>query len=874
MNAMFGPSSAWSQEAVSFGLDVGLKASIVMLIALALHAAVGKRRVLVRSVLWNACLVGLLVLPAAVAVVPRLRVACLPADETSPVVAEPATSVAMPNPTPIRGISAHEPVVARLNGPSPAGESVIETTNEATPKKAWRFDAAMTLVLAYLLITTLLGARLVGSLAAVARLKRTSRPIENGPWHESLGRWKGRLGISRRVRLASTADMGVPAVIGAWSPTILLPDAIADATSARTIDAILLHELAHVRRGDYGWNLTLRVLQATYWPNPLAWILGKIVASVREQACDDLCIYWMGGPGDYRATLLDVAQNLVRRPGPALGMAMTRSSKLDRRLTHIAESRGTARCLLRGPSRVAIALALLIATGALSSVRLARTAGAAVSPPPRETPIAKSLPEPEKPVLPTVKADESTNPAPKADSKPETPKSEAPKPERLVAQFGGMGGVGGGIDPALLNAQLARTNEQLETPIQVTVVTPKLEEVPTAVTEDCNLQPIESVILNTKVAGTLSSRDLASEADRVKRGQILARIEITDLPAQLANAQRKVRKEQAGQLQAKAKVRLAEAVLNDKQAQLKQTKDNAKDPLTEAMIKAAETAALKAEAELRAAEADELAASSSLDSAKEALSILQESSSMNTVTSPLDGIILRRGPSAGAFVNPNAEPPLFVVARTDVLIATISVPEANALLVDLDDPVQFTVKGLAGAPIVAKVLRIAAEIQEGNLSVTIAVPNADGRFRPGTTGTANLLLGPPHKSLVLPQAAFRFTQVQNAFDWASCFRVSDGRAVLTQVRLGQQLKGRVEVLEGLRDDDLVITYTAANGHIIPRLNGAMAGRFPIAQAQRVEVVDLPQPKNDDRFFPSGVGGMRGGMGGGMGGMGGMGGGFR
>ncbi|MHC5537727.1 M56 family metallopeptidase [Singulisphaera rosea] len=781
----------------------------------------------------------------------------------------------MPNPVTTPAISTFKPVAARLNGPSPVDVPVIDTAIETTAKKAWRFDVTTTLVFTYLLITTSLAARLIGSLAAVVRLKRTSRPIDNGPWQESLGRWKDRLGISRRVRLARTSDMGVPAVIGAWSPTILLPETIAGSTSARTIDAILLHELAHVRRGDYGWNLTLRILQAIYWPNPLAWILGKIVAGVREQACDDLCIYYMGGPSDYRATLLDVAQSLVRRPGPALGMAMTRSSKLDRRLTHIAESRGTARCLLRGPGRFAIALALVLATGTLGSVRLARTAGAAISRPSKES-AAKPRPVPEKSILPTVKADTIKSPVAKT-----SPKDEPAQPERLVAQYGGMGGgggggFGGGIDPNLLNAQMARTNEQLETPVQVTVVTPKLEEIPTSVTEECILLPIESVNLNSKVSGILSSKDLASVAERVKRGAVLARIEITDLPAQRAEAQRKARKAQAEQLQAKAKVRLAEAVFAEKQDDTNPVKGNENDPnfqeLVKAAQKAAATAVLKAEAELRAAEAEELGASASLDSAKEALAILQESSTMNAVTSPIDGVILRCNQSAGAVVNRNDEQHLFIVARTDVLIATITVPEVSALLVDLDDPVQFTVRSLGEAPIVAKVLRIAAEIQEGFLAVTIAVPNADGRFRPGTTGKANLVLGPPHKSLSLPLAAFRLNQAPTAIGSSYCYRVSDGRAVLTPVRIGQQFKGRIEVLEGLNDDDLVITYTALNGHVIPRGNALAPGRGTIAQAQRVEIVDLPQPKIEDRLIQWNSGGMGGGPGGGRGGMGG--GGFR
>ena len=93
--------------------------------------------------------------------------------------------------------------------------------------------------------------------------------------------------------------------------------------------------------------------------------------SVREQACDELCVSWLGGSANYRATLLEVTAGLIRRPWETLGLAMTRSTKLGRRLARIARSRGP-RAACSAPARGVIVVAVLAAFGLLGSVTLVR----------------------------------------------------------------------------------------------------------------------------------------------------------------------------------------------------------------------------------------------------------------------------------------------------------------------------------------------------------------------------------------------------------------------------------------------------------------------------------------------------------------------
>ena len=152
------------------------------------------------------------------------------------------------------------------------------------------------------------------------------------------------------------------------------------------VEAVLLHELGHVRRRVYAGNVVRAIVQTAYWPHPLAWLVGRVVGSVREQAVDDLCIHTLGGPAADRAFLLEVASGLVRRPGPSLGLAMANPTRLGHRLAWIDRTGGASSCLLRWPSRLAVALTVVAAAGLLGSIGLDRARARGANEPQAITP--------------------------------------------------------------------------------------------------------------------------------------------------------------------------------------------------------------------------------------------------------------------------------------------------------------------------------------------------------------------------------------------------------------------------------------------------------------------------------------------------------
>jgi len=369
-------SKAWlstlTPESTSwiFAVDLVAKTTLLLLLVLVAHILLGHRRVLIRSGLWNAALVALLVLPALTLALPHLRVDWLPAvglssvqaqarSDDRPVSASAYGMVAAANPLPRRpestAVSHRVATVAGSVGSGPDARHVA--------RSIWSL-----VVNAYLAGVMILTLRLFASVLAVNRLKRTALTVDDPSWNELLGRWRLRLGINRPIVLVQSSGVRVPLVVGWLRPAIVLPitDEHCERATETEVDATLIHELAHLHRGDDRWNLVQQIVQVMYWPHPLIWMAAGLMAGVREQACDDFCVRRMGSARNYRAVLLAVALRLAghsssRSLSTSSGMAMARGSStaLSRRLWWIDRTSGSSSCLLRWPSRLGIAMIVL-----------------------------------------------------------------------------------------------------------------------------------------------------------------------------------------------------------------------------------------------------------------------------------------------------------------------------------------------------------------------------------------------------------------------------------------------------------------------------------------------------------------------------------
>jgi beta-lactamase regulating signal transducer with metallopeptidase domain len=139
------------------------------------------------------------------------------------------------------------------------------------------------------------------------RLGRTAEHITDWRWVEAAREAAERLGVARGVTLLRGTPAAMPMTWGVLRPVVLLP-AEADEWPAERRRAVLMHELAHVRRRDCLTQWLGVTACAAYWFNPLTWRAAARLRSEREQACDDLVLEAGERPSDYAAQLLGVAR--------------------------------------------------------------------------------------------------------------------------------------------------------------------------------------------------------------------------------------------------------------------------------------------------------------------------------------------------------------------------------------------------------------------------------------------------------------------------------------------------------------------------------------------------------------------------------------
>ncbi len=138
---------------------------------------------------------------------------------------------------------------------------------------------------------------------------------------EAVARLAARLRISRPVRILESAVVQVPAVIGWLRPMILLPASALTGLTPLQLDALLAHELAHVRRYDYLLNLIQSVIETLLFYHPAVWWVSQQVREEREHCCDDLAVAVCGDAHFYARALLSMERLRVTPPAFALAAA-------------------------------------------------------------------------------------------------------------------------------------------------------------------------------------------------------------------------------------------------------------------------------------------------------------------------------------------------------------------------------------------------------------------------------------------------------------------------------------------------------------------------------------------------------------------------
>ncbi|HVC95664.1 MAG TPA: M56 family metallopeptidase, partial [Pirellulales bacterium] len=363
--------------------DASLKSAAILAAAATVVFLLRRRSAALRHWVWLVALIGTVALPLVSPLAPSWRVR-MPASWRAANAATVATTV-----------NASQPPAGNQDSSSPAETASVErelsgteipaagSTNEPTTDSRMAPEARSGALTADVRETSgvanwlcgiwALGAatialRWLAGLASVRSLERHAVRLVTAQWRPVFERAAAALKLRRHVTLCESTRVETPLTWGTWRAVIALPMGHTE-WPAEQLRAVLVHELAHVKRRDCLAQLLAQVACALYWFHPLVWLAARQLRMEAERACDD-CALSDGTPGaDYASYLVAVARaGRSARGATIVAIAFTRTSRLERRVRAVLDVT-VGRQPVSPVTAVTIAFAAIVCFPPLAAVR-------------------------------------------------------------------------------------------------------------------------------------------------------------------------------------------------------------------------------------------------------------------------------------------------------------------------------------------------------------------------------------------------------------------------------------------------------------------------------------------------------------------------
>lgn len=176
------------------------------------------------------------------------------------------------------------------------------------------------LSVAYLFVLLWFAAKLFVQLHATTSLRRKGISAVSDDLQSFFQFLTESMGLQKSVQLFISNRIDIPATLGFLKPIVLLPASAVTHLTPDQLEAVLLHELAHIKRNDYFWNLFLSVSETMLFFNPFALLLIGIARRERENSCDDRVMSFQQNAAVYAEALLTVEKVRVQNPQLAMGL--------------------------------------------------------------------------------------------------------------------------------------------------------------------------------------------------------------------------------------------------------------------------------------------------------------------------------------------------------------------------------------------------------------------------------------------------------------------------------------------------------------------------------------------------------------------------
>lgn len=262
-------------------------------------------------------------------------------------------------------ITLYEPLSSGVDAIAPAGAHPLESGREQVINSSLIFTLSGYIYLAGVLFM------LFRSMASVTYLKglRKSGTQVAPAWQLRFTQIGKSLGIKKKVDFLESARVQSPLLLGYLKPAVIVPAGMLSMLPFSQVEAILMHELYHLKRRDYLVNIMQLFIEGLLFYHPVVWIISGFIRSEREHCCDDRVLNATDNPVNYAKALISIAeqQHYTRLAPGAVGSAKQQFYSRIRRILNSNTMKTTMREKVLALALLAGSLVLLLTVSGFSA---------------------------------------------------------------------------------------------------------------------------------------------------------------------------------------------------------------------------------------------------------------------------------------------------------------------------------------------------------------------------------------------------------------------------------------------------------------------------------------------------------------------------
>ncbi|MGN8059147.1 M56 family metallopeptidase [Pedobacter sp. 22163] len=231
---------------------------------------------------------------------------------------------------------------------------------------------AYQIVLIWFLIICGKSIQLMVGLNGVYHLRKHKTYAAGKQWDEKLAMLAEKLGLNQSVKIMQSGIAQAPMVVGHFKPLILVPLGLLTGLSNTEVEAILSHELAHIKRKDYLVNLLQSFIEIVFFFNPAVLWVSQLIKTEREHCCDDLAITCVSDRKNYVQALIFCQEFKQRAPAYAMAITGKKGSLLHRASRMLFNTNSTLNKMEKTILTIAL-VSVVVCSAAFKSVGNAKT---------------------------------------------------------------------------------------------------------------------------------------------------------------------------------------------------------------------------------------------------------------------------------------------------------------------------------------------------------------------------------------------------------------------------------------------------------------------------------------------------------------------